>query len=53
LSGSIRVYYHPRYESDQDLYEGKLKILQEYLQRHDISTDLPLSNVVHIDDAAA
>jgi hypothetical protein len=53
LSGSISIYYSPRYQRDRAFYEAKLEILNEYLKNHDPRTDVPLSSVVHTDDAAA
>jgi hypothetical protein len=53
LSGSISVYYNPRYQRDRAFYERKLNILQDYMKSHDIQKDLPLSAVIHMDGAAA
>jgi hypothetical protein len=53
LSGSISVYYNPRYQRDRIFYEGKLQILREYMKSHDMQKDLPLNAVIHTDDAAA
>jgi hypothetical protein len=53
LSGSISIYYHPRYQRNRTFYEGKLQILREYMKNHDIQKDLPLNAVIHTDDAAA
>ena len=35
LSGSISISYHPRFNNDRAFYDGKLKVLTDYVQTHD------------------
>lgn len=53
VSGSMSVYYHPRFDRDREFYEARLLILQRYAEMHDLCQDLPLGNVVHLDTGAS
>jgi hypothetical protein len=41
LSGSMSVYYHPRFNRDRAFYEERLRVLRDYLATHDLWEDLP------------
>jgi hypothetical protein len=48
LSGSVSVFYHPRFNSDRRFYEEKQKLFKEYAATHDIRADILLSDVVDL-----
>jgi hypothetical protein len=52
-TGTISVFYHPRFDRDRALYECRLDALKRYLRVHAWSGDLPLGNLVHRDTGAA
>jgi hypothetical protein len=47
LSGSMSVYYHPRFDRDRAFYEQKLRMLRNYLAAHDPWEEIPVGRVVH------
>jgi hypothetical protein len=42
LSGSTSIFYHPRFNDDKAFYEGKRKVLVDYMETHDIREDVSL-----------
>jgi len=42
-SGSLSIYYLPRYDHDRAFYQRKLALLERYLASHDPAADLPLN----------
>jgi hypothetical protein len=45
LSGSISIFYHPRFNNDKAFYEGKRKLLMDYMETHDVREDVSLSDL--------
>ncbi len=52
VSGSMSVYYHPRFDRDLEFYRGRLAAMERYIATHDLGEELPLGNVVHLDTGA-
>lgn len=45
MSGSVSVFYHPRFNNNRRFYEEKLKLLMEYLATHDTRADISLGDI--------
>ena len=37
-TGSVQVFFHPRYDEDQDYYRNKLEIISDYLSHPKVAT---------------
>ncbi len=50
LSGSSSIFYHSRFDKDRAFYEGKQRVLTDYMKTHDVRDDVSLRMIVEAKD---